>query len=409
MLSKIKILRTIAFSVAYFSVSFAAAQYSHFDASVGMKHADITAVDIDNDGDLDIIASGVAIENGIEVPKSVIYVNNDGMYQLQGSTKGPTMYQNPVFEPDLADPTVVRGGDGWFYAYGTENRWTDGVHRLVPVVRSKNLVQWQYVGDAFVSRPTWKSAGGIWAPDVTYMNNRYYMYYSISTWGDSNPGIGLAVSNYPAGPFIDQGKVFDSNSIGVTNSIDPFFIQTGSGETLKSYLFWGSFFGIYGIELDSNFKTTVGEKFKIAGNAFEAVYIYQKDGKFYFFGSSGTCCAGVNSQYRVHVAVANNIKGPYYDKNGNTIINDGQFGTTFLSGSQSVGWVGPGHNSKIITDDAGNDYFLYHAIDVTKPLLPGGATRRPKLMDKISWINGWPEIPGGVPSKGLRTAPVLNN
>lgn len=385
------------------------AQYSHFDAALGLQHADITTADIDNDGDLDIIASGVASEGSTLVPRSYIYTNNNGAYELQGTNKGATYYQNPVFEPDVADPTIIRGGDGWFYAYGTENTWTNGVHHLVPVLKSKNLIQWQFVRDAFASRPTWKAAGGIWAPDVTYMNGKYYMFYSVSTWGDSNPGIGLAISNTPAGPFTDQGKVFDSNSIGVTNSIDPYFVQTGTGDSIKSYIFWGSFFGIYGIQLGPNYKTTVGEKFKIAGNAFEACYIREKAGKFYFFGSIGSCCDGANSQYHVNIAVATNIKGPYHDKSGNAIINDGQVGSPFLSGSQSLGWVGPGHNSKMITDDAGSDYFLYHAIDVSKPTLPGGATRRPLLMDKITWMNGWPQIVGGVPSKGLRVAPVVNN
>jgi arabinan endo-1,5-alpha-L-arabinosidase len=109
----------------------------------------------------------------------------------------------------------------------------------------------------------------------------------------------------------------------------------------------------------------------------------------------------------VNVAVSTNMKGPYYDKNSTAILNDGQFGSPFLSGSQAAGWVGPGHNSKIVTDDAGNDYFLYHAIDVSKPLLPGGATRRPLMMDKIIWSNGWPVIPGGTPGKGVQIAPVI--
>ena len=400
-------LRSIVLSITLSVFSIVHAQFSHFDAGTGMQHADITVADINNDGMLDIIASGVTTENGIQVAKSVIYINNNGTYGLQGDTTGITGYQNPVFEPDLADPTVIRASDGWFYAYGTENTWTNGVHHLVPVIKSKNLIQWQFVNDAFTTRPSWNSNGGIWAPDVSSLNGKYYMFYAMSTWGDSNPGIGLAVSTLPVGPFIDQGKIFDSNSIGVTNSIDPSFMQTGSGTTLKSYLFWGSFNGIYGIELASDFKTTVGDKFKIAGNAFEASYICEKNGKFYFFGSSGSCCDGVNSQYRVNVAVATSINGPYYDKNGNPILNDGQFGTTFLSGSQASGWVGPGHNSKIVTDDAGNDYFLYHAIDVSKPLLPGGATRRPLMMDKITWTNGWPVIQGGVPGKGLQIAPVI--
>ena len=37
-----------------------------------------------------------------------------------------TLYQNPTFEPDLADPTWIRSSDGWVYAYGTENAWEIG-------------------------------------------------------------------------------------------------------------------------------------------------------------------------------------------------------------------------------------------------------------------------------------------
>lgn len=384
------------------------AQYHHFDAALGLQHADVTTADIDNDGDLDIIASGVTKEGTVTVAKSFVYINNNGAYELQGTGKGATYYQNPIFEPDLADPTVIRAADGWFYAYGTQNTWPDGVNHLVPIVKSKNLIQWQFVGNAFNSRPSWKSAGGIWAPDVTYTLGKYYMFYSVSTWGDANPGIGLAIADSPAGPFVDQGKLFDSQSIGVSNSIDPFLFQTTVADTLQNYLFWGSFFGIYGIQLSSDLKSTVGAKFKIAGNAFEAPYIFEKDGKFYFFGSLGTCCDGVNSQYHVNMAVATSPKGPFRDKAGNSILGDGQAGSQFLVGNKNIGWVGPGHNSKIVTDDAGNHYFIYHAINVDKPNLPNGATRRPILMDKINWVSGWPYIISNIPGKGLLKAPVIN-
>ena len=376
------------------------AQFIQFNL-LGVQHADITSVDIDGDGDLDVIVSGETVENGIVSNTSFIYLNNNGIFEQKG------IYQNPIFVPDLADPTVIRAVDGWFYAYGTENTWDNGVHHFVPIIKSKNLTNWQFVADAFTSRPSWKNDGGIWAPDVSFVNGKYYMYYCISTWSDNNPCIGLAIADQPYGRFIDQGKIFDSQSIGVTNSIDPYFIQTGSGRTLKNYLFWGSFNGIYGIELASNLISTLGEKFKIAGNAFEAPYIHEKDGKFYFFGSIGSCCAGADSQYKVGVAVATDIKGPYYDKNAVSILNDGQLGSILLSGNSSLGWVGPGHNSKIVTDDAGNDFFLYHAVDVTKPYLLGGATRRPLMMDPLNWVNGWPEITIGQPNISPQKSPQI--
>ena len=52
----------------------------------------------------------------------------------------------------------------------------------------------------------------------------------------------------PGRSFTDKGKLFISNEIGVQNSIDPFYIE----EDGHKYLFWGSFRGIYGIELSDD-------------------------------------------------------------------------------------------------------------------------------------------------------------
>src|SRR5690625_1602023 len=73
-------------------------------------------------------------------------------------------FENPVFEPILADPSVIRTEDGWFYAYGTQDDWGDGEgSRIVPIIRSRDLVQWEYRGTAFEEMPGWKEKGGIWA------------------------------------------------------------------------------------------------------------------------------------------------------------------------------------------------------------------------------------------------------
>jgi len=339
---------------------------------------------------------------GCKTTKDEVLIWNDP------STKSDTLYQNPLFEPDLADPSVIRANDGWFYAFGTENEWAPGINRLVPIVRSKNLTKWEYVGDAFATKPTWKSTGYLWAPNIIFYNGKYYLYYSFSGWGDSNPGVGVAESNYPYGPFSDLGKIFYASSIGVANCIDPFFIEDGTGRNKKKYLFFGSFEGIYGIQLGDDMKSTIGEKFKIAGNGFEASYIFVKDGKYYYFGSNGNCCQGKDSKYHVSVAVSSSLKGPYLTQDGTPILNNGQEGTLFLEGDPNVGWVEPGHDAEIFTDDAGHYYILYHAIDYKNPLLPNGATRRPLMMDEVIWKNGWPTIEKNVPSHTLKRAPYFN-
>jgi len=346
--------------------------------------------------------------------------NEEDLYWTDPPTSADTIYQNPIFEPDLADPSVIRAADGWFYAYGTQNHWAHGINRITPIIRSRNLVKWEYVADAFTpaSKPAWHN-GGIWAPQITPPTTEnggmYYLYYSNSIWADPNPGIGVAKSQYPYGPFEDIGKVLDSQSSGVPNSIDQFFITSGSGRNKKSYLFWGSFRGLYVQEISaSDMKTLSGKKIQIAGNGFEGVYIYEHGGKFWLFASSNSCCEGPNTKYFLSVACADKITGPYKTKDGIDIKTINEFNapnaTKFLVGDGTV-WIGPGHNGEIITDDKGRTFMLYHAVSVKNPWLinEGGATRRPLLMDEVHWgEDGWPYIEGGVPSSTKKTAPYFD-
>jgi len=377
-------------------------QVSVTDLGPQVQHADIIAPDLNFDGYPDILLSG---KGG-----TAFYLGIDGSaFNLQPEA-AEAVYSNPLFEPDLADPTIIRAADKWFYAYGTENTWDDG-HKLVPVIRSADLVNWAYVGEAFQARPAWKD-GGVWAPEIALVDGKYYLYYALSTWGDPNPGIGLAIADQPEGPFIDYGKVLDSESTGVSNSIDPtLFIKDG----LK-YLVWGSLGGgIHMIELSHDGKRIIGSKKKLAGGAFEAAYIYPKNGYYYLFVSTGTCCDGSSSQYRVVVGRSENFDGPFLTRHGVDLMQynywwspdiDNMDGIILLGNSAIAG---PGHNGQIITDDRGDDWFIYHAIERSDPLLPGGATRRPLFMDKIAWQDGWPVLNmGNGPSYENRPIPIFN-
>ncbi len=320
-------------------------------------------------------------------------------------------YTNPVFEPILADPTVIRDPEtGLFYAYGTQDNWGDGQgSRLVPILRSTNLVNWQVVGPAFEEKPNWKDDGGIWAPDVNLVNGKYHLYYAYSTWGDPNPGIGVAVAEKPTGPFTDHGKVFNSEEVGVPNSIDAFYFE----EEGEKYLFWGSFSnaptqGTYVVKLadDGLSVPDLSQKVKIAAGDYEAVMIHKRGGYYYFFGSKGSCCEGADSKYHVLVARSESLMGPYLDKGGQAITERGR-GTLFMEGNASI--AGPGHNARLIADDEGTDWFLYHGIDRDKGKVASGASRRMLMLDKVIWQDGWPEIAGRVPSTTPQAAPVFHD
>ena len=304
----------------------------------------------------------------------------------QGQVNGPddeNKYKNPVVGYSLPDPTVIKASDGYFYLYATEDT------RNVPIHKSADLVNWSFVGTAFTeqSRPTYEPKGGIWAPDINFINNQYILYYSMSLWGGEwTCGIGAATSDKPEGPFTDRGKLFRSNEIDVQNSIDPFYIE----EDGKKYLFWGSFRGIYVIELSADgLSVMVGaEKRQVAGTAYEGVYIMKKDGFYYFFASIGSCCQGVNSTYTTVVGRSDKLFGPYLNKSGESMSANKH--EIFIRGNDR--FVGTGHNAELTADRDGKTWILYHAVDKTNP------KGRVLMLDEVQWANGWPYVEDSTPS-----------
>ncbi|MCQ2143743.1 MAG: family 43 glycosylhydrolase [Bacteroidales bacterium] len=291
-------------------------------------------------------------------------------------------YTNPVYKPTSPDPTVQEGPDGAFYLSSTESRGK------VTVKRSTNLVDWEYWSDIFNggNRPSFVDGGNVWAPDISRNGDSYVTYYSMSTWGGEwAAGIGRAVATEIDGVWTDLGKLFISTEIGVQNSIDPFFIDDGG----KKYLFWGSFHGIFCIELDGNGTDIAKDALpvQVAGTAYEGTYILKRDGYYYLFASTGSCCAGMRSTYQTVVGRSENLLGPYLDRDGRPMLENNH--EVVITGSAA--FAGPGHNSEIVTDDKGESWILYHSYWWLDP--KGG---RKLMLDKVGWTSdGWPFLPGG--------------
>ena len=57
-------------------------------------------------------------------------------------------YRNPVIDYSLPDPTIIEGGDGYYYLYATEDI------RNTPIHRSRNLVDWEVDRNGFHGRNT---------------------------------------------------------------------------------------------------------------------------------------------------------------------------------------------------------------------------------------------------------------
>lgn len=293
-------------------------------------------------------------------------------------------YKNPVIGNSVPDPTVLRDDDGTFYLYGTEDMG------FTPCFKSRNLVDWEFVSFCFDSdtRPSWNGEGGIWAPDINKINGKYVLYYTYALWGDAwTCGVGAAVADKPEGPFVDHGKLFRGVDVDVEGSIDQFYIEDGG----RKYMFWGSFHGIYGIELsDDGLSIRPGaEKQKVSGNQTEGTYIYKHGGYYYLFGSNGTCCDGANSTYQVVYGRSESLFGPYVTKTGGRML-DGEY-EVLMHGNNA--FAGPGHNAEFSTDDHGDDWIIYHAYSKSAP-----DKGRQVMLDKVEWQDGWPRVAGTQPS-----------
>jgi len=325
-------------------------------------------------------------------------------YESNAQKLKKTNFQNPVYKNDFADPTVIKCTDGYFYAYGT-NTNVLGKEIHIQIIKSKDLVDWIFVGDALLTKPIWADKD-FWAPHVLYDSKlkMYFLYYSGESDAKEGKCLGVAVSKSPAGPFVDKGEPLLCGDSFI--NIDPMAFD--DSKTGKKLLYWGSGFEALKVQELSedrlNFKTGTSAKNLIDPirnndpsnyqNLVEGSWVSYHDGFYYLYYSGDNCC-GDNSHYAVMIARSKNAEGPFEtlaeaEKKENSVIL-----------SKNKKWIAPGHNS-VVTDDKGQEWIVYHAIDADNP--KGG---RIVLIDKITYKNGWPTVNSGTPSIVKISKPIV--
>lgn len=337
----------------------------------------------------------------------------------------PRTYTNPVsqgFADTFADPSIIRGKDGYWYAFGTSDPLRSGEGRAhqIPVARSSDLVDWSYVGDALDTKnqPAFADSDAhYWAPDITYHDGRYWLYFVVtettesSARGDS--AIAVATADSPAGPWTTRDEpVIKPRPSDVPGdfrwTFDPSHVVDTDG---RRYLYYGSYNGgVWVTQLSADGTRPVGEPTQVgAGNRFEGAYVVRRHGWWYMFASSSDCCAGPTTGYSVFVGRSRSVRGPFLDREG-VSMNASRTGGSIVLTPNGNRWVGTGHNA-VVTDLAGHDWMVYHAIDRHQPYLdqPYGINRRPMLIDRMDWEEGWPVVRGGRGASDTRVpAPVTD-
>ncbi len=305
------------------------------------------------------------------------------------------------------DPSIIKEGKTW-YVFATGKAPGGG---QFAVRCSEDLEHWKLCGHVFDEIPAWireRSPGtkDLWAPDISFVNGEYRMYYAYSLFGKNTSGIALAVNKTldPASPdckWVDKGLVLESKAEDNFNAIDPNFIEDEKG---NAWLSFGSFWD--GIKMrrlgaDGKLSTSDTRLYSLARRAkpanpepappnlpanweaIEAPFLVRHGDFFYLFTSWELCCRGTRSTYKTMVGRAKNVTGPYVDETGKPLLDGG--GTQLLLPNDH--WLGPGGESVLMNSEVPGgkheDLIVFHAYDAK--------TGKPSLqISTIDWSGGWP-------------------
>ena len=294
---------------------------------------------------------------------------------------------------NVHDPSVVLADDGYYYMYQTDASYGNAhvgegqARGHFYCRRSKDLVNWEFMGPTMHGVPTWMKAKlneirkamglgtstadfrnqnqfGYWAPCVRRISKDLYrMYYVVTLPGTINGAgtwsercfIGLMETKNPADidSWVDKGYVVTNYSdlelnykVSATdyahcyfkyNAIDPSLIINENGEHWLIYGSWHS--GFAAMQLDPS----TGKPLHALGNPWgkenEASY-----GKFIYTRQLGNRWQAseapevvyhngyyylfiaydeLSVAYNTRVVRSKNIDGPYYDITGKDVTNHG--------------------------------------------------------------------------------------
>ncbi len=330
------------------------------------------------------------------------------------------------------DPSVVRV-DGTYYLFGSH----------LAVARSDNLMQWTQIStnpnnstlfndpwEELSSAVEWTStstdSAAFWAPDAIQLGDgRFYFYYCTGILSGPRGALGLAVADHIEGPYENVGVMLRSSDSGFNanihpNSVDPYTFFDHQG---RLWMVYGSYSGgIFILRMDPQ----TGQILSVRGQSdqgwgtrltggyhprIEAPYIlYSPDTLYYYlFLSFGGL--GADGGYQMRVARSENPHGPYFDSEGNDMINAaGTPGTLFdddaitpygvklmgnfrflqtsgESSTSTTGYVSPGHNSAFHDEETGKYYLIFHTRFVGT-----GNQHRVRVHQMYMNEDGWPVV-----------------
>jgi arabinan endo-1,5-alpha-L-arabinosidase len=187
---------------------------------------------------------------------------------------------------------------------------------------------------------------------------------------------------------------------------DPEVVETPDG---RRFIYYGSFYGgsrarELEVAEDGSLSADPATAVPVTiPNRYEGPEVLFHDDAWWLFVSASNCCNGPRTGYGVFVDAPRSLPGPSRPRGG--VDARGPVGGTPVLMQNGNGWVGPGHNT-VLTDRAGQWWTLYHAVEQAAPWFGNqvGFTRRPLMLDRLDWVDGWPVVAGGPSEEEARAA-----
>ncbi len=275
-------------------------------------------------------------------------------------------YTNPVVARDFPDPFVFKFC-AQYYAIAT-GFWHDG--GVFGILRSRDLINWTDCGSALKSVP-FPDAPCYWAPEIYYRNGKFYLYYSVGN--EENMRIRAAVSDSPAGGYVDAGIDLTSEQFAIDAHV---FVDDADG---SEWLFYATDFLDYDqigtgtvcdkmispLELQGKPQPVTRAKYdwqiydpmraskgNVRWHTIEGSTVLKRKGLYYQMFSGGNW---QNVSYGVSYATTRNIN----QTEEWSQVADGEITFPILRTiPEKV--VGPGHNSVVRGTDNRQLYCVYH-------------------------------------------------
>ena len=263
-------------------------------------------------------------------------------------TNETVMSGNPLFQGWYADPEAhIYNNEYWIYPTYS---YPFSQQLFMDAFSSPDLITWTKHSRVISQDSIRWLRNAMWAPSIIRANGKYYFFFGANNIqnNDEYGGIGVAVSDSPAGPFSDAlGHPLIDKIVNGAQPIDQYVYRDDDGQYYMYYGGWGhcnvvrltdDLLHLKPFDDGTYYKEVTPEHYV------EGSFMLKRKGKYYFMWSEG---GWTGPDYCVAYAIADSPLGPF-KRVGKILQQDPDVAT------------GAGHHSVIKGKGKDNYYIIYH-------------------------------------------------